>query len=456
MLINICDKDLTVLDSIPQPNPKDVTSICISSDVHIISAYAFEDFPNVKTIVIKNNKLKVIAPGLFSHMTELETVILPDSIEVICDNAFCYCESLKSIRLPKNLKYIGKSAFAESGVKKIIIPDSVEHIDTAAFESSDIEEIEIPNIKHMGTKVFKSCNLLRHASIQGSITTLPADTFNKCISLKTVSLSDSIETIEANAFDGCIHMDDIKLPKNLRYIGDSAFYGCQSLTGMIIPENVSTFDNDIFAYCDNLRKVCIKGDLRIIGNRVFNGCYNLEELECGNIQVISQNAFSPCENLKLLKIHGCIEYPMRMGLQNSSITVELYTKTAMLRVVVPKNINRFTDDIISSILQNTTDSPLLQDMRTYSNPNYVEIKNFVEMMYYLQNNEPIPLAIKNTTLSYLIATDNINMIQHRTDILTNDNIDDAITIARDTGHLEVQVLLTRYKHEHFEKPDLKL
>lgn len=124
----------------------------------------------------------VIGEKAFMGLTDVESVIIPDTITEIGDSAFAGCLSLGSITLP----------------------DSVSTI---------------------GVKVFVSCTQLRYADLGGKdskLRAIPENCFSSCTNLTEVKIPEGVVGIGREAFYGCTSMRSITIPASVRFIGENA------------------------------------------------------------------------------------------------------------------------------------------------------------------------------------------------------------------------------------------
>lgn len=94
---------------IQYPAGSTATSYEIPDGVETISANAFEDSNNLKTVTIPNG-VTTIGNGAFSYCLGLTTMNIPSSVTSIGDDAFGYCSGLTTVTLNSN-PYIGDNAF---------------------------------------------------------------------------------------------------------------------------------------------------------------------------------------------------------------------------------------------------------------------------------------------------------------------------------------------------------
>lgn len=176
----------------------------------------------------------------------------------------------QEVVLPDGVKTIG-SGFALSGLKKITIPKTVTKIEETAFvENSALEEIvvapENPVFRSVGNCLCEGTTLIR-ANKEWKI---PANAGIERIELSPGSIYgvDRIEIPEGVkeivGFSDC--SAEVVLPESLEKIGGApesqtgypkyTFTNCKNLTELILPEGVKEIEGAYFS-CENLRYAVI-------------------------------------------------------------------------------------------------------------------------------------------------------------------------------------------------------
>jgi len=162
------------------PLPEGVTGSAvitgISAPPEVLELPMFVDTANDSLI------FAAIGEKAFMGLTEIKSVILPETITKIGDSAFAGCLALESITLP----------------------DSVTE---------------------MGVKVFVSCTQLRTADLGGKdskLKAIPENCFSSCTNLTEVKIPDGVIGIGREAFYGCTSMRSMTIPPSVRFIGENA------------------------------------------------------------------------------------------------------------------------------------------------------------------------------------------------------------------------------------------
>ena len=123
-------------------------------------------------------------PGF--NMSQVESVIIPETVRWIGRSAFWDCNSLVNVDIPSNVEYIDSTAFIgtpflenkkdeelviingnlikfnDLGNKNIVIPDNVKIIGVGVFQQSTIESVYIPDsVEIIEDYAFYPCRTLQ-------------------------------------------------------------------------------------------------------------------------------------------------------------------------------------------------------------------------------------------------------------------------------------------------------
>lgn len=150
---------------------------------------------------------EVIPPNLFSGISELKKVIIPETVTIIGAKAFLNCEGLFKVEIKGN------------------------------------------KLNKIGTMAFGKCYSLKEINFVSSINDIGKSAFNECTSLKCVDLSNcKVTVLRKNVFKGCTSLSEVKLPGSLKTIQSFAFEECKGLNNLRLPEGIN-IEKDAFAKC---------------------------------------------------------------------------------------------------------------------------------------------------------------------------------------------------------------
>ena len=108
------------------------------SNGYAISRYtSFMDDKCMELPSIYNGRPVVEIGDSVFESCSFESVGIPNSIVRIGDNAFRYCDSLKTIQLPDSICSIGRTAFADTKIRRMLFPKSLESVYCDSFAAFD-------------------------------------------------------------------------------------------------------------------------------------------------------------------------------------------------------------------------------------------------------------------------------------------------------------------------------
>ena len=270
-----------------------------------------------------NGKNYDIYTGAFYYNRALKSVVIPDSVKVIGENAFYMCNTMTSVTIGSNVTTISNNAFAYCNkIESIVIPDSVTTIGSYAFVSNiSATYLELGNdVTSIGEKAFANCpkltgvhikdfeawckisfgsydanplagarklyvngELLTHAVIPESVTSIGEYAFYYCDSITKVTLHDGVVAIGAQAFAFCPNVSGaIVLPDATVTIGDYAFFDCERLNSITLGSGLTTIGTEAFNYCYRLVEVINHSALELTLVSQDNGMVALYAIEIHN------------------------------------------------------------------------------------------------------------------------------------------------------------------------------
>lgn len=102
--------------------------------------------------------------------------------------------------------------------------------------------------------------------------------FENCTGLTNVTILNGVEGIEAYAFTGCAALVSVTIPDSVTWIGDVAFSGCTALASVTIPDSVTLIGIEAFNFCSALISVNIPASVAELHVGAFEGCKSLESI----------------------------------------------------------------------------------------------------------------------------------------------------------------------------------
>lgn len=193
----------------------------------------------IENLPVKKFGIETSFSSGFQGITNIQSVVLPNTLEEVGPKAFYGCTGLTNIVLPNSLKKIGTEAFRScTNLPTITLPAGITNIESGVFwDSRKLDNIVLP----------------------AGLKTLGSWAFAYCTGLTQIKLNSGLETIGNYAFLGNTSLSSINIPSSVVSIGDQAFLGNTSLTNVIVGSNVSWIGWEAFANCSNLTKVIFRG-----------------------------------------------------------------------------------------------------------------------------------------------------------------------------------------------------
>jgi len=143
--------------------------------------------------------------------------------------------------------------------------------------------------------------IITHARIDESVTTIEEGAFADCFSLLYVDFHSGVDIVELCAFYMCYSLRRINLP-GVRIIEDHAFEDCRDLEVAEFGNKLETIGTSAFGHCTSLRHVKIPS-IRAIGEYAFYLCIILTDAEFGTgLESIGNMAFDKCFSLQRIAI----------------------------------------------------------------------------------------------------------------------------------------------------------
>ncbi len=166
-----------------------------------------------------------------------------------------------------------------------------------------------------------------------TVTKIGDRAFYDYVNLENVNIPKTVTEIGYKAFSGCSNLESVTIPVDTKFIGAAAFYDCDSLESIEI-SGVEMIENETFKSCDNLKEVSIGDGVETIGREAFYQCKNLATVTMPDSVInIGENAFFDCEALKSINMPDGLEI----------IENDAFSKCGLTSVEIPSSVIEIED-----------------------------------------------------------------------------------------------------------------
>ena len=354
---------------------KTLTSVTIPESITAIGGAAFQNCPNLTTVVFNARNCTVAHTILGDNVTPafnnpaITRVEFGPMVNNIPNYIFWGCKGITDVVFGDNIETIGQSAFYGcTSLNNITIPEGVTAIGGRAFA----------NCKSLNTITFNALNCVNMVTMENNVP-MPAFENN---ALSAVNFGNKVEIIPDYAFSNCPNLKTFTIPASVRHIGYKAFFGCKALQSITIPEGVTSIGGLAFADCNGLvdvtfnatrctgaakiengqplsafhnsksiKNVTLGTDVETLPDYLFFGCSSLNTVNIPQkVKTIGNNTFAGCINLttinynsehceETLAFNGCSVVNLTIGNNVKSIPNFAFTDCIRLNdFILPSTV----------------------------------------------------------------------------------------------------------------------
>ena len=354
---------------------KTLTSVTIPENITAIGGAAFQNCPNLTTVVFNARNCTVAHTILGDNVTPafnnpaITRVEFGPMVNNIPNYIFWGCKGITDVVFGDNIETIGQSAFYGcTSLNNITIPEGVTSIGGRAFA----------NCKSLNTITFNALNCVNMVTMENNVP-MPAFENN---ALSAVNFGNKVEVIPDYAFSNCPNLKTFTIPASVRHIGYKAFFGCKALQSVTIPEGVTSIGGLAFADCNalvdvifnatrctgaskiengqplsafhnskSIKNVTLGADVETLPDYLFFGCSSLNTVNIPQkVKTIGNNTFAGCINLttinynserceETLAFNGCSVVNLTVGNNVKSIPNFAFTDCVRLNdFVLPSTV----------------------------------------------------------------------------------------------------------------------
>lgn len=199
---------ITNVSSVSQDRNDVIQEITLPRYTTLADTMAFTNLTELRSVLFPDT-LRRIGSVTFGGCVNLERLDLPDGLEMIDGLAFMNCRGLTRLDLPDSVCNIEEGAFFGcENVSQLHIPAGMALLPDGIFARAKMEQIVIPgNISKVRCAFFE-CERLRTAELQEGVRSM-WESFAGCSSLESVTIPGSLEIITKNTFAGCVSLKDV-------------------------------------------------------------------------------------------------------------------------------------------------------------------------------------------------------------------------------------------------------
>lgn len=215
------------------------------------------------------------------------------TVEGVMESAFQGCARVTSLKAGSTIKYIGKAAFKSCGMLRSATLDGVEEIGEGAFVKCAMLAtltINSPGLRVIGSEAFGECvKLTGDFNIPATVAAIGDNPWYGCTGLTAINApegSTAYKTAEGILYNysgtrlisyPCGLTDSLfVVPAGVKTLGISSLRGAK-FTGITIPEGVENLDS-LCLYGSKLQAIAIPASVNFIGVKAITGSFDISNL----------------------------------------------------------------------------------------------------------------------------------------------------------------------------------
>lgn len=251
------------------------------------------------------NYITAIAPGAFTNIENLKTIIIPGSVKKIGDDAFRWNKTLETVIMEEGVESIGIKAFMGCG---------------------NLKNVQMPNsVKNIGIQAFYYCTSLNPINLPSELKQIQNWAFTGCSKFKKIDIPSGVQKIGAYAFSNCENLESISIPESVYSIDSTSFNGCKNLTNIDVKNPNFRFNNGMLLNISSGTIIFVLDSL-VEGNKIVVP-EGITQLALGQFKMIE-------ENVEIIEIPKSV----------TSISPEFISKPLSNIIISPENPNFTSDD----------------------------------------------------------------------------------------------------------------
>ena len=304
---------------------KEITQAVVPDCVEEIGSFAFDECPDLKTIVLPPSVKRIDPEAFVNHgFHDSVTLTFTKDVQTIPSNLipnnssklpFLWVYYIKKIIIPDSVTRIEDYALQNMSLWSITIPDSIEYMGKDVFKNSSISEVHISEAGWLRFKdnILDGCKMIKKVicgkklvyynsnsilydsadSILKGFSEIGDEAFSQNDQMKEEYLIKELKKLnnENDKVSEFKKYTIVKIPDSVQSIGKRAFMGCTAWRTVILPDSVTYLGDEAFKDCTNLQEIAIPKNIPFLGRNTFEGCNKLK------IVLLSKKLYEKSKNV---------------------------------------------------------------------------------------------------------------------------------------------------------------
>ena len=259
------------------------TNVIIPDGITSIASEAFYSagkMSDLESVVIPNTVTRIGA-NAFQMCYQLVKVDMPDSVISIGSGAFKSCYNLVDLKLPNGLEIIESATFSGCEKLNIEIPESVVRIQSSAFQYGGLTNLTLSkNVAEIGRQAFESCKMEKVEILGDTLFEDISSAFGNCQNFTEFLVAE--DNSRFKVIDGCLYTKDVKtlvavpyaiknlvIPEGVEVIGKRACAGT-AIENIVFSSSLKKIDEQAFFRCNSIKELTIPGTIKEIGRQAIS------------------------------------------------------------------------------------------------------------------------------------------------------------------------------------------
>lgn len=191
------------------------------------------------TVNLEN--MEYIPSYAFYGLTQLTSIVIPETVKVIGAYAFSECTSLSKISIPENVEVIGLGCFKFCGAETLSVAENNKR-----YYSIDDTLVAKNNYNVIAHMPFSDASVITVPPV----TVIEDNAYFQSENLLSVTIPDTVRRVGLNCFFSSKKLREVQIGKNVTGINWCVFNGCTALEKFSVhPENQYLYSKNNALYC---------------------------------------------------------------------------------------------------------------------------------------------------------------------------------------------------------------